>query len=111
MNLSSFGLNDLASSWKCGSEVFAILCDEATPYNNCNSGGRTQAGRISNPDSKQRNEKFVDVILQKYNELENPAAMFFTNEGCAGSSHAYFAGPPSNLDISSNLGFMENDAI
>ena len=56
-NLSNYGLHDEASSWKCGLEVYAFLCDDGTPYHDrCNSDGTTQAGLISNPGAGHRND-------------------------------------------------------
>ena len=108
-NLSDYGFNDAASSWKCGLEVYAFLCDDGTPYHNrCNSDGTTQAGLISNPGAGHRNDKITDVILVPYNELENPAGMLFTDGGCSGSSMAYIAGPPGTVS-SPGLGFIGND--
>ena len=68
--MGNYGFNDKASSFRCGTNVFAYFCDNNTnadTLNECLNGrGATSAGRISNPN--MRNDKLSDLILVPYDE-------------------------------------------
>ena len=82
--LPKIGFNDLASSWKCGSNVHAIFCDDFAT--NCDYN-RTQsiAGRIYNPVSGS-NDRLTTLVLKKYDPKKTPAITLFEHDSCIGRS-------------------------
>ena len=63
--MSDVGFDGWASSFMCGSEVFAYFClNGATDTNDClNYSASTTAGRISNP-SMYPNDSVTNLILK-----------------------------------------------
>ena len=68
--MSDVGFNDVASSFMCGSEVFAYFCNNgASSIDDClNNTASTTAGRITNPYMIP-NDSVTNLILKQYDEI------------------------------------------
>ena len=66
--MGDYGFNDVASSFRCGTNVFAYFCDnDSNTFNDCLYGrGATSAGRISNPE--MRGDILSELYMVPYDE-------------------------------------------